>query len=217
VNAASRRTFAGTGWGAVLDILLDCVAAAAMARCSWLFVGLVRVIPVHLRARTRRWGAPEVLTFLELPTFLLLSGLLLLGVLPHPSATPVSVVLAAVGALLTFAGVGVSIWAIVTTMRRHVILDAGHFVKQRHPLITDGAYAWVRNPMYLGIVLLWSGIALAYQNAILFGLVAVYVVPILRLYIRAEERMMLNEFGDPFEEYARRVGSLIPRLRRRAG
>jgi protein-S-isoprenylcysteine O-methyltransferase Ste14 len=200
----------------MLDILLGCVAAAAVVRCSWLLVGLVRVIPVHLRARTRKWGVPEVLTFLELPAFFLLSVLLVLGVLPHPSATAVSFILAAVGGLLAFAGVAVSIWAIATTVRRRVILDAGHFVKQEHPLVTDGAYAWVRNPMYLGIILLWFGIAVAYQSTVLFGLAGVYVVPVLWLYIRAEERMMLNEFGAPFQEYTRRVGSLIPRLRRRA-
>jgi protein-S-isoprenylcysteine O-methyltransferase Ste14 len=55
----------------------------------------------------------------------------------------------------------------------------------------------------------------AYQSAVLFALAAVYVVPVLWFYIREEERMMLSEFGQPFEEYARNVGRLIPRLRRR--
>jgi protein-S-isoprenylcysteine O-methyltransferase Ste14 len=70
--------------------------------------------------------------------------------------------------------------------------------------------------MYLGIILLWFGIAVAYQSGALFGLAAVYVVPALWLYIREEERMMLSEFGAPFEEYMRRVGRLLPRLRQRA-
>jgi len=200
----------------MLEILLYCVVAAAVVRCSWLLVGLVRVIPVHLRARTRKWGVPEVLTFLELPAFLSLTVLLVLGVVPHPSATRTSLVLAAVGALLAVAGVAVSVWAIATTVRRRVILDAGHFVKQEHPLVTDGAYACVRNPMYLGIMLLWFGIATAFQSAALFGLASAYVVPVLWLYIREEERMMLREFGEPFEEYTHRVGRLVPRHWRRA-
>jgi len=200
----------------LLEVLLYCVAVAAMTRSAWLLVGLVRVIPVHLRARTRRWGIPEVLTFLELPLFLLLTALLVLGRVPHPSATGVSLLLAAIGALLAFAGVALSIWAIATTVRRRVILDAGHFVKQEHPLVTDGAYACVRNPMYLGIMLLWFGIAVAYQSGMLLGLAAAYVVPALWFYIREEERMMLSEFGAPFEEYTRRVGKLFPRPRWRA-
>jgi protein-S-isoprenylcysteine O-methyltransferase Ste14 len=200
----------------MLRILLYCVAAAAIVRSAWLLVGLVRVIPVHLRARTRRWGVAEVLTFLELPAFLSLSALLVLGKIPQPAATGTSLALAAIGAPLALAGVAISIWAIATTVRRRVILDAGHFVKQEHPLVTDGAYALVRNPMYLGIILLWFGIAVAYQSGVLFGLAAACVAPALWFYIREEERMMLSEFGAPFEEYMRRVGRLLPRLRQRA-
>jgi protein-S-isoprenylcysteine O-methyltransferase Ste14 len=200
----------------MLEILLYCVTAAAVVRCSWLLVGLVRVISVHLRARTRKWGVPEVLAFFELPVFLALTALLVVRALPLPPASALSLALAAVGSLLAFAGVVVSVWAIATTVRRRVILDAGHFVKREHPLVTGGAYAFVRNPMYLGIILLWFGIAVAFQSKVLLAVAAAYVVPVLWLYIRAEERMMLSEFGPQFEEYARRVGRLIPRLRRRA-
>jgi len=198
------------------ETLLYCVTAAAMTRSAWLLVGLVRVIPVHLRARTRKWGVPEVLTFLELPVFLALTVTLLLGAIPHPAPTRPSAALAAVGAALALMGVAVSIWAIATTVRQRVILDAGHFVKKDHPLVTTGAYGFVRNPMYLGIILLWFGIAVAHQNGVLLGLAAAYVIPALWFYIREEERMMLREFGAPFEEYMRSVGRLLPRLRQRA-
>jgi protein-S-isoprenylcysteine O-methyltransferase Ste14 len=201
---------------AMLEILLYCVTGAAMVRCSWLLVGLVRVIPVHLRARTRKWGVPEVLTFLELPVFLALTALLMARAIPIPPASRISLVFAALGALLAVAGVLVSVWAIATTVRRRVILDAGHFVKQEHPLVTNGAYAVVRNPMYLGIILLWLGIAAAFQSRVLSAAAAAYVVPVLCFYIRAEERMMSSEFGAQFEEYSRRVGRLIPRVGRRA-
>ena len=200
----------------MLEILLDSVTAAAVVRSLWLLVGLIRVIPVHLRARTRKWGASEVLTFLELPVFLTLTSLLVARALPPPPATPASLVLAAAGTLLTFAGVLVSVWAIFTTVRRRVILDAGHFVKHEHPLVTSGAYGFVRNPMYLGIILLWFGIAAAFQSKVLFVVAAAYVVPVLWFYIRDEERMMSSEFGEEFEDYTRRVGRLLPRVRRSA-
>ena len=200
----------------MLEILLYCVTAAAVVRCAWLVVGLARVIPVHLRARTRKWGVPEVLTFVELAVFLALTALLLVRAVPFPPASPIALVFAAVGTLLAFAGVLVSIWAIATTVRQRVILDAGHFVKQEHPLVTSGAYGFVRNPMYLGIILLWFGVATAFQSRVLLAVAAVYVVPVLWFYIRAEEQMMSSEFGVQFEEYARRVGRLVPRLRRRA-
>jgi protein-S-isoprenylcysteine O-methyltransferase Ste14 len=200
----------------MLEILLYCATAAAVARCSWLLVGLVRLIPVHLRARTRKWGISEVLDLLELPVFLAITALLVVGAFPPPPETNLSLVLAAVGTLVAFAGVFVSVWAIATTVRRGVILDAGHFVKEEHPLVTSGAYGFVRNPMYLGIILLWFGIAVTLQSVVLLAVAAAYVVPVLWFYIRAEERMMCGEFGAQFEEYTRRVGRLVPRLRRRA-
>jgi len=197
----------------VLEILLRCVTVAALIRSAWLLVGLARVIPVHRRARITRWGLVEALTFLELPVFLGLTGLLFVRA---PAATPASSLAlpaAALGALLALAGVGVSLWAIYTTVRRRVILDAGHFVKQEHALITTGAYGFVRNPMYLGIILLWLGMAISSQSPLLLLVASGYVMPVLWLYTRAEERMLASEFGVAFEAYCRCVGRLLPRLR----
>jgi protein-S-isoprenylcysteine O-methyltransferase Ste14 len=195
------------------DVLLGSVAFAALMRSVWLLVGLVRIVPVHLRARTRRWGVPEVLALLELPIFLGLTCLLVLRP-PEVSATGAAALFtAALGSLLALAGLTVSLWAIFTTLRKRVILDAGHFVKERHPLVTTGAYGFVRNPMYLGIILIWAGIAVALQSALLLAVSAIYVAPVFWFYIRAEERMMSKEFGAPFEAYKRTVGRLLPRLR----
>jgi protein-S-isoprenylcysteine O-methyltransferase Ste14 len=195
------------------DVLLGSVAFAALMRSVWLLVGLVRIVPVHLRARTRRWGVPEVLALLELPIFLGLTCLLVLRP-PEVSATgAAALVTAALGSLLALAGLTVSLWAIFTTLRKRVILDAGHFVKERHPLVTTDAYGFVRNPMYLGIILIWAGIAVALQSALLLAVSAIYVAPVFWFYIRAEERMMSKEFGAPFEAYKRTVGRLLPRLR----
>ena len=128
----------------VLQILLGCVTTAALIRSAWLLVGLARVIPVHRRARITRWGLVEGLTFLELPVFLVLTGLLFVRAPAASSVSPFALPAAALGALLALAGLFVSLWAIYTTARRRVILDAGHFVKQEHALITTGAYGFVR-------------------------------------------------------------------------
>ncbi len=194
------------------DVLLASVTVAAFVRSAWLLIGLVRVIPVHVRARTTRWGLAEVLTFAELPVFLGLTCLLVLRPPEVPPAGAASMVAAGVGSFLALSGLAVSLWAIYTTVRRDVILDAGHFVKKEHPLVTDGAYGFVRNPMYLGIILIWFGIAVAFQNAWLLTASAFYVVPALWFYIRAEEQMMAQEFGARFAEYTERVGRLLPKL-----
>jgi protein-S-isoprenylcysteine O-methyltransferase Ste14 len=200
----------------VYELLLWAAIGAAVVRSAWLLIGLVRVIPVHLRARTRRWGGAEVLAFIELPVFLALTCLLLLRRIPAPAPGGAALWAAACGAALGLSGLAVSLWAIATTVRRRVILDAGHFVKEEHPLLTTGAYGFVRNPMYLGIILIWFGLGVALQSGPLLLVSALYVVPVMWFYIRAEERMLASEFGAPFEEYARRVGRLLPRMRRRS-
>lgn len=194
------------------DGFLASITLAAIVRSAWLLIGLVRVIPVHLRARTRRWGLAEALAFVELPVFLGLTCLLVLRPPKVPAAGVASTLAAGAGSCLALAGLAVSLWAIYTTVRRRVILDAGHFVKKEHPLVTTGAYGFVRNPMYLGIILIWFGIAVGFQNAWLLAASALYIVPVLWFYIRAEEQMMLQEFGDRFAEYMLRVGRLIPKL-----
>ena len=198
------------------DILLASVTLAALVRSAWLLVGLVRVIPVHFRARTRRWGMAEVLTFTELPVFLGLTGLLVLRPPEAPATGAAFLAITAAGSLLALAGLVVSLWAIYTTVRRRVILDAGHFVKKEHPLVTTGAYGFVRNPMYLGVILIWFGIAVAFQNAALLAASTLYVVPVFWFYIRAEEEMMAHEFGAEFAEYTRKVPRLLPKLHRPA-
>jgi protein-S-isoprenylcysteine O-methyltransferase Ste14 len=198
------------------DLLLASVVLAALVRSAWLLIGLVRVIPVHFRARMRRWGLAEVLAFAELPVFLGLTCLLVLRPPEVPATGAASVAAASAGAFLALAGLAVSLWAIYTTVRRRVILDAGHFVKEEHPLVTTGAYGFVRNPMYLGIILIWFGIAVAFQNRALLAASALYVVPVFWFYIRAEEEMMTEEFGVEFADYTRKVGRLLPKMHRLA-
>lgn len=193
------------------ETLFDLVRAAAVARCCWLLVGLARMIPVHLQARTRRWGIPEALAVSEIFVFLGLTGWLLVSPPPTPAPSAASGLTGVLGAAAALLGVAISLWAIYTTVRQGIVLDGGHFVKRDHPLITDGAYGFVRNPMYLGILLLWLGIATAYQSGVLM-LVALGLLPVFLLYIHSEERMMADEFGEPYRAYRRRVGSLLPRM-----
>ncbi|MDH7570069.1 MAG: methyltransferase, partial [Armatimonadota bacterium] len=91
---------------------------------------------------------------------------------------------------------------------------AGHITKQEQ-LATTGPYAWVRNPLYLGSLLItlgWgmmSGEPLA--AAVLLGSFLLTHLPT----IYREERYLRSRFGSEFEEYCRRVPRLFPRPWRR--
>jgi protein-S-isoprenylcysteine O-methyltransferase Ste14 len=78
-----------------------------------------------------------------------------------------------------------------------------------HTLKTDGAFALVRHPMYLGIVAFHLGASLALESVALVILTAIVVVPLTLARIAAEEGVLREAFG-PYGDYARRVPALIP-------
>jgi protein-S-isoprenylcysteine O-methyltransferase Ste14 len=85
-------------------------------------------------------------------------------------------------------------------------------VREQHRLITQGIYRRVRHPMYLALLLHSIGQALVLPNW-LAG--PSYIVPFTILFscrVRAEERMMLEQFGDDYAAYMARSKRLIPGL-----
>ena len=79
-----------------------------------------------------------------------------------------------------------------------------------HTLKTDGAFALVRHPMYLGIVGFHLGAALALESVPLLILAAVFVVPFTVARIAAEEGVLREAFGIRHVEYTSRVPALMP-------
>lgn len=94
-------------------------------------------------------------------------------------------------------------WALGRSYGIRLDLFEGHVLK------TDGAFALVRHPMYLGIVLFHLGAALALESVALLVLTAVFVVPLTIARIAAEERVLREAFA-PYADYARRVPALVP-------
>jgi len=82
-----------------------------------------------------------------------------------------------------------------------------------HRLKTDGPYALVRHPMYLGIVLYHLGATLVLQSPLLLALTALVIVPFTALRISYEERPLRAVFGDRYATYQRDVPPLLPFVR----
>jgi protein-S-isoprenylcysteine O-methyltransferase Ste14 len=87
----------------------------------------------------------------------------------------------------------------------------GHYVLSDQPISEQGAYGVVRHPLYLAAFLIWLGLALAYASLVTFLVLLLYVVPVYALYMREEERMLTEHYGDAYRDYTRRVGALLPR------
>jgi protein-S-isoprenylcysteine O-methyltransferase Ste14 len=82
-------------------------------------------------------------------------------------------------------------------------------------LVTDGPFAWSRNPIYLGNTLLLSGCGLAFGNAWLLVGAAVAAIAVTVLAIRREEAHLASRFGDAWMAYAARTRRWFGRSRTR--
>jgi protein-S-isoprenylcysteine O-methyltransferase Ste14 len=114
-----------------------------------------------------------------------------------------------IGAVLTLAGLLVTVWARVHLGRNW---SGTITVKQDHELITSGPYKFERHPIYSGLLLAFIGVALA--RAEWRGVVAV-VLAFCAIWrkLRIEEQWMRDQFGIAYEEYTRRVAALVPFIR----
>jgi protein-S-isoprenylcysteine O-methyltransferase Ste14 len=86
-------------------------------------------------------------------------------------------------------------------------------IRERHQLVTQGVYRYIRHPMYASIWL-W-GIA---QGMLLHNWLAGWsILPVFAVlyFLRTsrEEQMMCDAFGEQYREYMRRTGRLFPRIR----
>lgn len=112
----------------------------------------------------------------------------------------------AAGAALTAAGALFAIWAriyIGSNWSSRVTL------KEDHQLVRSGPYAFVRHPIYSGLLLAMLGTAIAYGVARCFAGVLIAFVSFYSK-LRLEESFMLQRFEGEYIDYRARVRALIP-------
>jgi protein-S-isoprenylcysteine O-methyltransferase Ste14 len=104
----------------------------------------------------------------------------------------------AYGLPLSLIGLWVRAWA------------AGHLAKNQ-TLATSGPYAYTRNPLYLGTLLVAAGLVVASRSTGLAVLFAVVFIGIYLPVIQLEQQHLSNLFPQ-YKAYAARVPVLLPRL-----
>jgi protein-S-isoprenylcysteine O-methyltransferase Ste14 len=90
-------------------------------------------------------------------------------------------------------------------------LASGH-VQKNEQLTTSGPYAYTRNPLYLGSLIMASGFAVAALSWTVAAIVTVILLAIYLPVIRSEEEFLRARFPE-FESYSRNVPRLFPRLK----
>lgn len=90
---------------------------------------------------------------------------------------------------------------------------ASGYVKKAQELAATGPYAYTRNPLYLGSIVIAAGFAVAARSWWLALAMAAIFLAIYVPVIRFEERLLRGLFPGEFEAYCARVPRLLPRLR----
>lgn len=89
---------------------------------------------------------------------------------------------------------------------------AAGYVKKNAEVTVTGPYAYTRNPLYLGSMLIAFGFALGARSLWIAMALAVLFAVIYIPVIRSEEEFLRSKFAD-YEAYAARVPRLLPRFR----
>jgi len=128
------------------------------------------------------------------------------AILLIPAGNRGSVLGQAIGVALTLLGEAIRLWGV-----RHIGAISRTRRERLGPLIDTGPFAYVRNPLYVGNVLLWVGFVLTarlwWLAPIAFALLAIEY----HFIVRWEEQLLVQRVGDPYRDYLLRVSRWLPR------
>jgi protein-S-isoprenylcysteine O-methyltransferase Ste14 len=152
------------------------------------------------------------ITFTVLNTALLYAGFVLV-LLGRRSIWPFALRLTSEAAYLDVAGAALAVIGVAFAMWARRVLGSNWSgavrITEGQYLVRTGPYAFVRNPIYTGMVLAVLGTALVAGTV---GSLIGFVLVVLALWqkARVEERLLLEEFGEEYAAYQREVKFLVP-------
>jgi protein-S-isoprenylcysteine O-methyltransferase Ste14 len=111
-----------------------------------------------------------------------------------------------IGLLLNLAGLIISIWALLSLGR-----SFGVFIEVRK-VVVEGAYRWMRHPIYFGELFYVSGFMASNFSVAYFVLVPLHIALI--VYRARLEEARLAESSPEYQEYQKRTGFIFPRFGR---
>ncbi len=79
-------------------------------------------------------------------------------------------------------------------------------------LVTGGIFSHVRNPLYIGNILILLGLFIIHNNPWVYFLGLAYFLSAYAAIVTAEEDFLRGKFGPDYDEYCRNTGRWLPRL-----
>jgi len=106
------------------------------------------------------------------------------------------------GILIVFVAVAIGLLAVREMVTASTPLDVR---KRSTRIVTSGVFQQSRNPIYLGMVLLCTGIAFLVDSLWLLGLVPLFAAILQKGVIEPEEAYLERNFGEDYLRYKARV------------
>jgi protein-S-isoprenylcysteine O-methyltransferase Ste14 len=79
-------------------------------------------------------------------------------------------------------------------------------------LVTTGIFSHCRNPLYVGNILILTGLGIASSSLLFMVVFAPLFFLFYHAIVMAEENFLLNKFGEEYNEYRRKVNRWIPNV-----
>lgn len=106
------------------------------------------------------------------------------------------------GVILYVAGAALAIWAKLTMGERWGIPNQHDIIRQ-NKLLTTGPFALTRNPIYTGLLLVYTGYTLASKSWLII-LIPLYYLWALNV-VQKEEQLLEKHFGKEYTDYQTKV------------
>ena len=121
--------------------------------------------------------------------------------------------------LLLIAGLVYGIWSIIVqnSIGKGGPVEIGNIEisPKTKNLVVTGPYKNTRNPMLFGAFLIYLAFALFINSITSIVLVIAIFVFMLTVVVKMEEKRLFKDFGNPYEEYRKKVSIFIPWFQRR--
>ena len=138
------------------------------------------------------------------------------------SFTPIPIALSIIyfaQPVLTLMIPGVGLLLIGEYIRIWAVSHAGGATRTRDVgapfLCTSGPYSRVRNPLYIGNLMMFSGIVLIAGSPnlpLMLGVTVTFFIVQYSIIVSLEEETLIGIFGEPYAIYRKNVRALLPRL-----
>jgi protein-S-isoprenylcysteine O-methyltransferase Ste14 len=135
-------------------------------------------------------------------------------VIPLPIALAI-VIIPPASSSVSVVWLGVAVVLFGELMRLSAVRHIGTISRTRTdrlgPLVASGPFGWVRNPLYIGNIALWVGMALVARLPWLVLPIAVLLALEYHAIVRWEEGLLIGRLGQPYRDYMREVPRWVPR------